>query len=102
MAALAQEVARSTDEVKASLPQGLEEILSARGEYRKEAIGQQRCSVASYWLVPSRIRDSRMKSSEASDKSSDDHSRRQSRDVGRAPRSRARRRPSRRRNDANP
>jgi TetR/AcrR family transcriptional repressor of nem operon len=38
MAALAQEVARSTPEVKAALEQGLEEILSARGGDRKEAI----------------------------------------------------------------
>ena len=37
MAALAQEVARSTPEVKAALEQGLQEILS-RGEDRKEAI----------------------------------------------------------------
>jgi TetR/AcrR family transcriptional repressor of nem operon len=38
MAALAQEVARSTPAVKAALEQGLEEILSARGGERKEAI----------------------------------------------------------------
>jgi len=38
MAALAQEVARSTPEVKTALEQGLEEILSARGGDRKEAI----------------------------------------------------------------
>ena len=38
MAALAQEVARSTPEVKAALERGLEEILSARGGNRKEAI----------------------------------------------------------------
>jgi TetR/AcrR family transcriptional regulator, transcriptional repressor for nem operon len=38
MAALAQEVARSTPEVKAALEQGLEEILSVRGGDRKEAI----------------------------------------------------------------
>jgi len=38
MAALAQEVARSTAEVKAALEQGLEEILSARGGDRREAI----------------------------------------------------------------
>jgi TetR/AcrR family transcriptional repressor of nem operon len=38
MAALAQEVARSTPEVKAALEQGLEAILSARGGDRKEAI----------------------------------------------------------------
>jgi TetR/AcrR family transcriptional repressor of nem operon len=38
MAALAQEVARSTPEVKTALEQGLKEILSARGGDRKEAI----------------------------------------------------------------
>lgn len=38
MAALAQEVARSTPEVKTALEQGLEEILSARSGDRKEAI----------------------------------------------------------------
>ena len=40
MAALAQEVARSTPEIKSALEQGLEEILSARGGDRKEAIFQ--------------------------------------------------------------
>jgi TetR/AcrR family transcriptional repressor of nem operon len=38
MAALAQEVARSTPEIKAALEQGLEEILSARGGDRNQAI----------------------------------------------------------------
>jgi len=38
MAALAQEIARSTPEVKVALEQGLEEILSARGGDRQEAI----------------------------------------------------------------
>jgi len=38
MAALAQEVTRSTPAVKIALEQGLEEILSARGGDRKEAI----------------------------------------------------------------
>ena len=38
MAALAQEVARSTPEVKAAFEQGLEEILSARRADREEAI----------------------------------------------------------------
>ena len=38
MAALAQEVARSTPEAKAALEQGLEEMLSARSGDRKEAI----------------------------------------------------------------
>jgi TetR/AcrR family transcriptional regulator, transcriptional repressor for nem operon len=38
MAALAQEVARSTPELKAAFEQGLENLLSARGADRKEAI----------------------------------------------------------------
>jgi len=40
MAALAQEVARSTPELKAAFEQGLEEILSAKAGDRKEAIFQ--------------------------------------------------------------
>ncbi len=40
MAALAQEVARSTPELKAAFERGFEEILSARGGDRKEAIFQ--------------------------------------------------------------
>jgi TetR/AcrR family transcriptional regulator, transcriptional repressor for nem operon len=40
MAALAQEVARSTPELKAAFQQGFEEILSASGGNRKEAIFQ--------------------------------------------------------------
>jgi TetR/AcrR family transcriptional regulator, transcriptional repressor for nem operon len=40
MAALAQEVARSTPELKAAFGQGLESILSAEGGDRKEAIFQ--------------------------------------------------------------
>jgi TetR/AcrR family transcriptional repressor of nem operon len=38
MAALAQEVARSTPELKAAFEQGLEDIFSAKGADRKEAI----------------------------------------------------------------
>ena len=38
MAALAQEVARSTPELKAAFEQGFEEILTAKGGDRKEAI----------------------------------------------------------------
>jgi TetR/AcrR family transcriptional repressor of nem operon len=38
MASLAQEVARSTPELKAAFERGFEEILSARGEGREEAI----------------------------------------------------------------
>jgi TetR/AcrR family transcriptional regulator, transcriptional repressor for nem operon len=40
MAALGQEIARSTPEVKAAFEQGLEEILAAGGAERKEAIFQ--------------------------------------------------------------
>ena len=40
MAALGQEVARSTPELKVAFEQGLEEILSAKGGDRKEAIFQ--------------------------------------------------------------
>ena len=40
MAALAEEVARSTPELKAAFEQGLENILSAKGGDRKEAIFQ--------------------------------------------------------------
>jgi len=40
MAALASEVARSTPELKAAFEQGLEDILSAKGRDRKEAIFQ--------------------------------------------------------------
>jgi len=40
MASLAQEVARSTPELKAAFERGLEEILSSRGGDRKEAIFQ--------------------------------------------------------------
>jgi TetR/AcrR family transcriptional regulator, transcriptional repressor for nem operon len=40
MAALAQEIARSTPELKAAFEQGFEEILSAGGGDRKEAIFQ--------------------------------------------------------------
>ncbi|MGC2773173.1 MAG: TetR/AcrR family transcriptional regulator, partial [Candidatus Sulfotelmatobacter sp.] len=38
MAALAQEVARSTPELKAAFEQGLENFLSAKGADRKEAL----------------------------------------------------------------
>jgi hypothetical protein len=40
MAALAQEVARSTPELKAAFERGFKEILAARGAERKEAIFQ--------------------------------------------------------------
>jgi len=40
MAALAQEVARSTPELRAAFERGLEEILSGQGGDRKEAIFQ--------------------------------------------------------------
>jgi len=41
MAALAQEVARSTAELKAAFERGLEEILSAGGGERKEGVFQR-------------------------------------------------------------
>jgi TetR/AcrR family transcriptional regulator, transcriptional repressor for nem operon len=40
MAALAQEVARSTPELRAAFERGFEEILSATGGDRKEAVFQ--------------------------------------------------------------
>jgi TetR/AcrR family transcriptional repressor of nem operon len=51
MAALAQEVARSKPEVKAALEQGLEEILSARDEDRKEAIFREAAMIGGVVLA---------------------------------------------------
>jgi len=48
MAALAQEVADSTPELKAAFGQGLENILSAKGGDRKEAIFQAAAKSAPY------------------------------------------------------
>ena len=51
MAALAQEVARSTPEVKNAFGAGLEEILTAKGGDRKEAIFQTAAFVAAIALA---------------------------------------------------
>jgi len=51
MAALAPEVARSTPELKAAFEQGLEEILSARGGDRKEAIFQSAAMIGGIVLA---------------------------------------------------
>ena len=51
MAALAQEVARSTPEIKAALEQGLEEILSARGGDRKGAIFREAAMIGGMVLA---------------------------------------------------
>jgi TetR/AcrR family transcriptional regulator, transcriptional repressor for nem operon len=51
MAALAQEVARSTPEIRTAFEQGLEEILSARGGDRKEAIFQSAALVGGVALA---------------------------------------------------
>ena len=53
MAALAQEVARSTPELKAAFERGFEEILSAGAATgKKPSFRQPRCSAASCWLAP--------------------------------------------------
>jgi TetR/AcrR family transcriptional repressor of nem operon len=51
MAALAPEVARSTPELKAAFEQGLEEILSAKGGDRKEAIFQSAAMIGAIMLA---------------------------------------------------
>lgn len=51
MAALAQEVARSTPELRAAFERGLEEILSASGADRKEAIFQAAALVGAVALA---------------------------------------------------
>ena len=51
MAALAQEVARSTPELKTAFEQGFEEILSAHGGDRKEAIFQAAALVGAVALA---------------------------------------------------
>ena len=51
MAALAPEVARSTPELKAAFEQGLEEILSAKGGDRKEAIFQSAAMIGGIVLA---------------------------------------------------
>ena len=51
MAALAQEVARPTPEIKAALEQGFEEILSVRGGDRKEAIFREAAMIGGVVLA---------------------------------------------------
>ena len=51
MAALAQEVARSTPAIRAAFERGLEEILSAKGGDRKEAIFQSAAMVGGVALA---------------------------------------------------
>lgn len=59
MAALAQEVARSTPELKAAFEQGLEEILSAEGGDRKDAIFQSAAMIGGIVLARA-VRDPRL------------------------------------------
>jgi len=51
MAALAQEVARSTPELKAAFEHGLEEILSAKRSDRKDAIFQSAAMIGGVVLA---------------------------------------------------
>ena len=51
MAALAQEVGRSTPELKAAFEQGLEEIISAKGGDRQEAIFQSAAMIGGVVLA---------------------------------------------------
>ena len=59
MAALAQEVARSTPELKAEFEQGLQEIVSASGADRKEAIFRTAAMVGGVVLARA-VQDSRL------------------------------------------
>src|SRR5215475_5249008 len=59
MAALASEVARSTPEVKAAFEQGLEEILSAKGGDRREAIFQSAAMIGGVVLARA-VRDAQL------------------------------------------
>jgi TetR/AcrR family transcriptional regulator, transcriptional repressor for nem operon len=59
MAALAQEVARSTPELKKSFERGFEEILSASGGDRKEAIFQSAAMIGGVVLARA-VRDARL------------------------------------------
>ena len=55
MATLAQEIARSMPELKAAFERGFEEILSAQGGDRKEAIFQTAALLGGLcWLAPCR------------------------------------------------
>ena len=59
MAALGQEVARSTPELKAAFEQGLEEILSAKGADRTESIFQAAAMLGGIVLARA-VRDPRL------------------------------------------
>ena len=59
MAALAQEVARSTPEIKAALEQGFQEIVSVRGGDRKEAIFRAAAMIGGIVLARA-VRDPRL------------------------------------------
>jgi TetR/AcrR family transcriptional repressor of nem operon len=59
MAALAQEVARSTPELKTAFERGLEEILSTRGRDRKQAIFQAAVLVGGVVLARA-VQDTRL------------------------------------------
>ncbi len=59
MAALAQEVARSTPELKAAFERGFEEILSEKGGDRKEAIFQTAALLGGVALARA-VRDERL------------------------------------------
>jgi TetR/AcrR family transcriptional repressor of nem operon len=59
MAALGPEVARSTPELKAALEQGLENILSAQGGNRNEAIFQTAAMIGGIVLARA-VRDPRL------------------------------------------
>jgi TetR/AcrR family transcriptional repressor of nem operon len=59
MAALAQEVARSTPEIKGAMERGLEEILSAMGGDREEAIFRSAAMIGGVVLARA-VRDERL------------------------------------------
>src|SRR5215475_10229841 len=59
MAALAQEVARSTPEIKAAFERGLEEIFSAKGGDRREAIFQSAAMIGGVVLARA-VRDAQL------------------------------------------
>jgi TetR/AcrR family transcriptional repressor of nem operon len=59
MAALGPEVARSAPELKAALEQGLEDMLSARGGDRKEAIFRAAAMLGGLVLARA-VRDTRL------------------------------------------
>jgi len=84
MAALAQELARSTPELKAAFEHGLENILSAKHGDRKGAIFLFAAMIGAwYWLAPYGIPGFRTKCLGVSDKSSADLAARESERSGR-------------------